>query len=63
MTTSKCDICKKKISINGGTIRVDVFHFDNIFYERVELCFDCGGTIKKFLKSKKLLKDKVKQGH
>lgn len=55
MRITKCDICKKQIK--RGDAQVDVVVQENR-YHSFELCLECGKSIIKILKDKKLLENK-----
>ena len=52
MMVTKCDLCKKEIK--GESIKAGF----NFWVDYVELCKECGAPIAKFLKEKKLIKEK-----
>ena len=55
MRVTKCDLCKKEIKKGDKPVHV---YFE--FYNDKELCEKCGDPILKFLKNKKLFKEKTK---
>jgi hypothetical protein len=54
MNIIKCDICKKTIKRGDKTMRVVPEGFLGGF----EICHNCGQPVLKFLRSKKLIKEK-----
>lgn len=60
MHITKCDICKKTIDRGKmEKIRVERDYWgDRFIYNRFEFCTNCAKPVLKFLKDKKLLKER-----
>ena len=54
MRITKCDICKKTLIRNEDEVNVSV----GMFFASFDICSNCAEPVLKFLKSKKLIKEK-----
>jgi len=56
MIITKCDLCKKVIG-GEGKKEEEISVSTNGIFSRLVFCAKCGEPVKKFLKSKKLIKE------
>lgn len=53
MNITKCDICKKIIRKDAGSVHIGL---GNIFSNHVEICCICGESVLRLLRDNKLMK-------
>jgi len=53
MQITKCDICKKMLEKDSKSVHIGV---GNVFSNHAEICANCGKSVLKLLKDKKVLK-------
>lgn len=56
MQITKCDICRKTIKKNPGSVHIGLG--GTCFFNHVEICPECGKSVLKLLKDNDLIKDK-----